>query len=128
MPSFPLHLIPPPLPPCPLPRFWLYGDDDPTKRLELLDRYLSEFSARPVNSAVGTQALVPTPRKVVQHYAAGDAEEGEVPKVCVWVGGGDQLGRGGEGEQTRGRCLRCGGGGEQEGAQRRPNRYSCFSI
>ena len=103
MPFFPLLLIPPPLPSCP-PRFWLYGDDDPTKRLELLDRYLSEFSARPVNSAVGTQALVPTPRKVVQHYAAGDAEEGEVPKVCV-CGGGRSRWRGGGAQYANQREL-----------------------
>lgn len=35
--------------------FWFYGDDDPTKRLALLDSFLSEFEARPVHSAVATQ-------------------------------------------------------------------------
>jgi Zn-dependent M16 (insulinase) family peptidase len=62
-------------------RFWFYGDDEPTKRLQLLDNYLNEFQARQVSSAVQTQPLVPEPRKLVQHYAAGDAEQGEVPKV-----------------------------------------------
>ena len=38
-------------------RFWFYGDDDAAKRLELLDAYLSEFDAAPVDSAVADQPL-----------------------------------------------------------------------
>jgi len=58
-------------------RFWFYGDDEPTQRLKLLNEVLSEFEARAVDSAVETQPLHKAPRKVVQHYAAGDSEEGE---------------------------------------------------
>ncbi|PNH08443.1 Presequence protease 1, chloroplastic/mitochondrial, partial [Tetrabaena socialis] len=36
-------------------RFWFYGDDEPLKRLELLDGFLSEFERRDVDSAVETQ-------------------------------------------------------------------------
>ncbi len=36
--------------------FWFYGDDEPVKRLALLDSFLSEFDKRPVDSAVATQA------------------------------------------------------------------------
>ncbi|EFJ46930.1 hypothetical protein VOLCADRAFT_81738 [Volvox carteri f. nagariensis] len=58
-------------------RFWFYGDDDPVKRLALLDAYLSEFERREVDSSVETQKLMHTPRRVTEHYAAGDGEEGE---------------------------------------------------
>ncbi|KAF8058036.1 PREP1 [Scenedesmus sp. PABB004] len=58
-------------------RFWFYGDDDPTKRLALLDAYLGEFEARPVDSEVATQPLLPEPRTVTAHYAAGDSEDGD---------------------------------------------------
>jgi Zn-dependent M16 (insulinase) family peptidase len=53
-------------------RFWFYGDDDPTKRLEVLDAYLSEFDARPADSAVETQAMLREPRRVEARYAAGE--------------------------------------------------------
>lgn len=64
-------------------RFWFYGDDDPTKRLAVLDAYLSEFEARAVDSAVATQPLLPEPRRVTAHYAAGDSEEGDGGKAYV---------------------------------------------
>lgn len=57
-------------------RLWFYGDDDPLRRLELLDAYLSEFEARPVASAVETQKLKAQPREVVEHYAAAAAKGG----------------------------------------------------
>jgi Zn-dependent M16 (insulinase) family peptidase len=57
-------------------RLWFYGDDDPLKRLELLDAYLGEFDARPVASAVETQKLRQQPREVVEHYAAASAAAG----------------------------------------------------
>ncbi|KAG2493609.1 hypothetical protein HYH03_008126 [Edaphochlamys debaryana] len=58
-------------------KFWFYGDDEPTKRLALLDSFLNEFEARPVDSAVETQKLLHKPRSVTEYYAAGDGEEGE---------------------------------------------------
>lgn len=71
-------------------RIWFYGDDDPTERLRLLDAYLSEFEARPVDSQVATQRLLPSPKKITEYFAAGTADEdGEEPKgayVAVnWV-------------------------------------------
>jgi hypothetical protein len=39
-------------------RFWFYGDDDPVKRLEILDGYLGEFTKRAVDSSVATQVRV----------------------------------------------------------------------
>ena len=38
-------------------RFWFYGDDDPAQRLRILDGYLDEFEARPVDSTVAAQPL-----------------------------------------------------------------------
>ena len=38
-------------------RFWFYGDDPLLERLRLLDAYLAEFDARPVDSTVGPQPL-----------------------------------------------------------------------
>lgn len=37
----------------------------------------SEFEARPVDSEVATQPLLPEPRTVTAHYAAGDSEDGD---------------------------------------------------
>jgi hypothetical protein len=53
-------------------RIWFYGDDDPEKRLELLDGYLVDFQAIPVDSAVPLhpQAAQPARRRVP--YDAGD--------------------------------------------------------
>lgn len=69
-------------------RFWFYGDDPSEERLRRLDEYLSEFEARPVDSAVAPQPLFNEPRKVVERYAAG-AEDGEEgggePKAFVSV-------------------------------------------
>lgn len=79
-PHHPSTTTPPPLNPStclPPPRFWFYGDDNPGERLRLLDAYLSEFEARPANSAVETQKLYTQERKVTEYYAAGDGEEGE---------------------------------------------------
>ena len=69
-------------------RFWFYGDDPSEERLLRLNEYLTEFEARPVDSAVAPQALFNEPRRVVERYAAGaeDAEEGGGdPKAFVSV-------------------------------------------
>lgn len=56
-------------------RLWFYGDDDTEKRLEILDKYLSEFTAREVgDSRIAKQKLFAAPKKVVKTYAAGDEE------------------------------------------------------
>lgn len=56
-------------------RLWFYGDDDTEKRLEILDNYLKEFTAREVtDSRIAKQKLFDAPKKVVRTYAAGDEE------------------------------------------------------
>ena len=75
-------------------RFWFYGDDPVEERFRRLNEYLSEFEARPVDSAVRPQPLFDQPRRVVERYAAGaqgeeeDGGEGEgasEPKAFVSV-------------------------------------------
>ncbi|KAK3257585.1 Homeobox protein PKNOX1 [Cymbomonas tetramitiformis] len=67
-------------------RFWFYGDDDPNERLKILDNFLSEFEARPVDSKVQTQKFFPEPKYVIKKYAAGDSEAtGEEPKNFLTV-------------------------------------------
>mmetsp|Transcript_6887 Transcript_6887/g.10977 ORF Transcript_6887/g.10977 Transcript_6887/m.10977 type:complete len:1071 (+) Transcript_6887:114-3326(+) len=53
-------------------RVYFYGDDDPAKRLELLDEYLGEFEApaEPAPSAITWQPLRAEPWKVVEHFPA----------------------------------------------------------
>eukprot|EP00965_Chrysotila_dentata_P233724 6199751-Pleurochrysis_carterae.AAC.4 len=52
------------------------GDDDPDYRLQLLDEYLSAFEApsTPPASAVATQPLIQSPRKVVEPFPASESE------------------------------------------------------
>mmetsp|Transcript_3635 Transcript_3635/g.10465 ORF Transcript_3635/g.10465 Transcript_3635/m.10465 type:complete len:1063 (+) Transcript_3635:286-3474(+) len=67
-------------------RFWFYGDDDPEERLRILDKYLSEFDALPVDSVVHPQPLLKEPKKVTKYYAAGEGgEDGNVPKAFASV-------------------------------------------
>lgn len=56
-------------------RIWMYGDDDPDKRLELLDGWLSAFDAAPVDTTIARQTAFEAPRRLVVGYDAGDANE-----------------------------------------------------
>eukprot|EP00244_Chara_vulgaris_P009641 TRINITY_DN4184_c0_g2_i1.p1 TRINITY_DN4184_c0_g2~~TRINITY_DN4184_c0_g2_i1.p1 ORF type:complete len:1050 (+),score=217.40 TRINITY_DN4184_c0_g2_i1:309-3152(+) len=62
-------------------RIWFYGDDDPKKRLLILNEYLSNFEANSAaqESEVGLQPLFSEPKKVVEKYAVG-AESGDIKK------------------------------------------------
>lgn len=66
-------------------RFWFYGDDPADERLKLLSKYLDEFDARKVDSSVRLQKLFDQPKKVVERYAVGEADESmeEEPKSFV---------------------------------------------
>ncbi len=57
-------------------KFVFYGDDDPEKRLEILDRVLNEFSAIEVDSLVGLQPRFNAPRKLQYALPAGAQEPG----------------------------------------------------
>jgi hypothetical protein len=62
-------------------RFFFHGDDDPVKRLQILDEYLSLFDALPPDSAVALQPRFDAPRRVEHPYAASGLREGETPKA-----------------------------------------------
>jgi len=64
-------------------RIYFYGDDDPQKRLELLDAYLSEFERIPVDSAVALQAKFEQPRRISAPYEV--SEGGEEPRSMLTV-------------------------------------------
>ena len=58
---------------------WIYfcGDDDPERRLELLEEYLGEYEPLEVDSTVGPQPRFEAPRRVEETYAVS----AEVPSV-----------------------------------------------
>ncbi len=57
-------------------KFFFYGDDDPGKRLELLDGVLSEFSAIEADSDIALQPRFNAPRKIEHRLAMNAAEPG----------------------------------------------------
>jgi Zn-dependent M16 (insulinase) family peptidase len=57
-------------------KFFFYGDDDPEKRLALLDGVLSEFSAMAVDSEIAPQPRFNAPRRIEHQLAMSAAEPG----------------------------------------------------
>jgi presequence protease len=58
-------------------RIFFYGDDDPDRRLQLLDEYLREFDAQAVDSTIPLQPRFDAPRRVTGTYAVGPEEAGK---------------------------------------------------
>jgi Zn-dependent M16 (insulinase) family peptidase len=58
-------------------RIVFYGDDPAERRLELLDTYLSQFDAAPIDASVRPQPRFPAPRHIESRYAATAAQPGE---------------------------------------------------
>lgn len=61
-------------------KFWFYGDDDPTKRLRIIDQFLNDFNKRPIEKAavsVGVQSKWSSPRKALRRFAIGQEEKNE---------------------------------------------------
>jgi len=56
-------------------KFWFYGDDPADARLELVDKYLSEFEKIEVDSKINVQPLFSEPRKIVDEFAVGEDED-----------------------------------------------------
>jgi Zn-dependent M16 (insulinase) family peptidase len=54
-----------------------YGDDPADRRLELLDGYLSQFEAAPIDAEVRLQPRWSAPRHLESTYAASDTEPGK---------------------------------------------------
>ena len=68
-------------------RIFFYGDDDPGRRLELLEEYLGDYEPVAVDSAVGPQPRFAGPRRLVESYAVSeDGEGGDKYMVAVnWL-------------------------------------------
>lgn len=65
---------------------YFYGDDDPEKRLELIDVYLREFEPLNVNSAIELQAKFDEPRHVTYPFDASEAEDEDKSMVTInWL-------------------------------------------
>ena len=68
-------------------RIYFYGDDDPARRFEILESYLSEYDARDVDAAIESQERFDNPKRLERTYAANDdAPEGNKSMVAVnWL-------------------------------------------
>ena len=63
-------------------RFWFYGDDPVDGRLAKLAEYLDAFEPRAdIESLVPVQPLFSEPQKVVNYYAAGQAQVSPGPAL-----------------------------------------------
>ena len=65
-------------------RIYFYGDDDPAKRLEILDAYLRDFQAIPVNSTIPLQPRFDQPRRAVAPYETS-GEENRAFLTVSWL-------------------------------------------
>lgn len=66
-------------------RLFFYGDDDPEERLRLLDRALTPFSRRAIDSAIPLQAPFVEPRRVERPYPAGQNNAGKHMVTVNWL-------------------------------------------
>jgi Zn-dependent M16 (insulinase) family peptidase len=67
-------------------RIFFYGDDDPERRLQVLDAYLSQFEPLESPSQIALQPRFEAPRIVEQTYAAPSEESGKKGMVTVsWM-------------------------------------------
>jgi len=64
-------------------RFFFYGDDDPEKRLQLVQDYLKDFTARYVESAIPLQSRYTAPRRLTKPYPV--SEDAESPKAYMTI-------------------------------------------
>lgn len=79
-------------------RIFFYGDDNPEKRLELLDAYLNAFEAQPVDSLVPLQPAFRQPVRHVHPYEVGDDD----PNPRHWITLNWLLPEGGDAELSLG--------------------------
>ncbi len=65
---------------------FFYGDDDPDKRLKLLDNYLKNFQALQIDSSIALQSKFDQPRKVTLPYEVSEEDNQQKTLVSVnWV-------------------------------------------
>jgi presequence protease len=67
-------------------RIFFYGDDDPDRRLEIIQEYLKDFDRITVDSEVPLQPGITRPSRIVRPFDGGkDGPGGERPKGMVTV-------------------------------------------
>ena len=67
-------------------RIFFYGDDNPEKRLELLDAYLRDFERIEVDSAVALQPQFSAPRRITAPYEISEGgEESRSMLTVSWL-------------------------------------------
>jgi len=67
-------------------RIFFYGDDDPDQRLQLMDKYLQDFSSIPVDSSVALQPRLEEPKRMIVSFDPGEEEENRKGQLVVnWL-------------------------------------------
>lgn len=67
-------------------RLFFYGDDEPEKRLHILNGYLKDFEKMDIDSRVPLQAPFGGPIHLTRSFAAGEGEQGSKGMLTVnWV-------------------------------------------
>ncbi|HOT90744.1 MAG TPA: insulinase family protein [Anaerolineae bacterium] len=64
-------------------RFFFYGDDDPEKRLQLIQAYLKDYTARHVESRIPLQTRYDAPRRLSRPYPV--SADTPAPKAYITV-------------------------------------------
>ena len=58
-------------------RIFFYGDDDPQKRLHIINEYLKDFDRLEINSSVGFQSKFEEPKRIERAFSVGKDEGSE---------------------------------------------------
>jgi Zn-dependent M16 (insulinase) family peptidase len=64
---------------------FFYGDDDPKKRLKLINDYMKNFDRLEVNSVVQLQKAFDRPRRVTRSFAAGEDDGSKGMVTLNWL-------------------------------------------
>ncbi|MFZ7112532.1 MAG: insulinase family protein [Desulfatiglandales bacterium] len=76
-------------------RIYFYGDDDPEKRLVLLNDYLKDFEKMEISSGIPLQKAFDRPRRLTRFFAAGEDQSTKGMLTLNWL-----LGETGEPERN----------------------------
>jgi Zn-dependent M16 (insulinase) family peptidase len=66
-------------------RIFFYGDNDPEKRLSIVNQYLKNFERLEVDSTIGLQTPFERPRQVTHSFPAGEEEGSKGMMTLNWL-------------------------------------------
>ncbi|MBN1833141.1 MAG: insulinase family protein [Deltaproteobacteria bacterium] len=66
-------------------RIFFYGDDDPEKRVHLVDEYLKDFKRLDIDSAIEPQRPFKCPRELTRSFPAGEDESSKGMVTLNWL-------------------------------------------